>query len=527
MRRHLFSSLILLSAALLGSSCKGSSPVSPEAAGTVVVFNATLAGSRDLAEFYARERGIPEDHLIGLSVPVDEEISRKDYDEGIAVPIREEFIRRGWWMATRDMLQRTIVYASSIRYAVLIRGIPLKISQTSGYPGDAKSQPDPYGGVNAASVDSELSVAGLFTPQISGMLDNPMGPEFPNQGTRPPAPPGLLLVTRLDGPDDASVRRMILNGINAERTGLWGWGYTDLRSTSETGYARGEKWITEAGDAMRRHGIPVITDDLPETFQEGFPVTDAAAYIGWYYEHINGPFAPASFRFIPGAVSVHLHSFSASTLRDPAKGWCGPFVARDAGATLGNVYEPYLPFTTNLGLFERGLLDGKILAEAFYEAQPVLSWMSVCIGDPLYRPYARFSDPPITVSEKNPWIDYRRIILAHDGDVIASSKELTLRARETGLSLYMEALGNAQAVAGYDKEAEKSFSEAAVLEKNPDIRFRLLLEETRAMEKQRDQAGAITLLKAALGVEQSPARRTLLRTWIERMSPSKPAPSKI
>lgn len=508
---------VLLLSVLCCSSCHGEPVISPEVRATAVIFNAKSPGSRDLALFYAARRGIPEDHLIGLDLPTSEEIGRKEYDALIAAPLRGEFVKRGWWLTTRDMLQRTIVYASTIRYVVLMRGIPLKIAQTSEYPGDAKIQPDPYGGVNGASVDSELCVAGLFTPQISGVLNNPLHADPPASEAKQPVPPGLLLVTRLDGPDDDSVRGMILDGIRAEQQGLWGWGYTDLRATDETGYIRGEKWITGAGEELRRHGVPVITDDLPETFQEGFPITDAAAYFGWYADHINGPFAADPFRFVPGAVAVHLHSFSASTLRDPLKGWAGPLVARGAGATLGNVYEPYLPFTTNLELFARGLLSGKNLALSFYEAQPVLSWMSVCLGDPLYRPYARFSDPAPEVVD-NPWIDYRRIILAHDGNVVAAGGDLTRRSRETGRSLYLEALGNAQMASGENRKAEKSFSEASVLEKSPDIRFRLLLEEARAMEKQREQVSAIPLLKAALGSEASPARRTLLRAWIDRMT---------
>ena len=50
----------------------------------------------------------------------------------------------------------------------------------------------------------------------------------------------------------------------------------------------------------------------------------------------------ADFRFCPGAVAVHIHSFSAATLRDPLADWAGPLLWRGAAATLGNVYEPYL-----------------------------------------------------------------------------------------------------------------------------------------------------------------------------------------
>ena len=46
-----------------------------------------------------------------------------------------------------------------------------------------------------------------------------------------------------------------------------------------------------------------------------------------------------------GAVALHIHSFSAPTLRSDSAGWCGPFVARGVTATVGNVFEPYLDLT--------------------------------------------------------------------------------------------------------------------------------------------------------------------------------------
>ena len=44
-----------------------------------------------LAKFYAQQRGIPRDHLIGLACSTEEEISREEYDTTIAEPLREDF----------------------------------------------------------------------------------------------------------------------------------------------------------------------------------------------------------------------------------------------------------------------------------------------------------------------------------------------------------------------------------------------------------------------------------------------------
>jgi hypothetical protein len=94
------------------------------------------------------------------------------------------------------------------------------------------------------------------------------------------------------------------------------------------------------------------------------------------------------FRFPPGAIALHIHSFSASTLRTSNRGWAGPLVARGVTATVGNVFEPYLQFTHRPNLFLRALARGATLVDAAYFSLQVLSWQAIVIGDPLYRPFA-------------------------------------------------------------------------------------------------------------------------------------------
>ena len=510
MMKRLFLAITLMA----GGFLRGASPAE-DAAAVVVIYNPSAPGAKVLADFYCASRGIDPSHEIALPAPLSEEISREEYDLSIATPLRRELISRGAWLVTLDMMNRPILYASTIRYAALIRGIPLRIRECEKYPGDSKIQPDPYGGCNAASVDSEISVLGLFSPQISGTLQNPLYRESEGTGGDSTPPLGMLFVSRLDAPTIDAVKSMISNGIKAEKEGLWGWGYADLRPVESRGYELGDQWIKASREAIRRNGIPVITDDLPGTFQPGFPVTDAAAYYGWYAENVDGPFAHPGFRFVPGGVAVHLHSYSASTLRDPKKGWVAPLVMHGASASLGNVREPYLPFTTNLGIFAASLLSGRNLAESYYAAQPVLSWMSICVGDPLYRPYAAWHEG--LEATPSVWSDYRSIVLAHGGDVLAAAADLKSRSEETKQSLYLEALGAAQMDAGAYADAGTSFKQAATFSKDPAISFRLLLEQARAVEKQGRGHDAAGLLNEHLRSFTLPDQQSLLRSWIKRM----------
>jgi hypothetical protein len=51
---------------------------------------------------------------------------------------------------------------------------------------------------------------------------------------------------------------------------------------------------------------------------------------------------------------------------------------------MGCVYEPYLTGTPNVAAFlARWLADGFTFGEAAWDAQPVLSWQTTVIGDPL------------------------------------------------------------------------------------------------------------------------------------------------
>ena len=503
-----------------------------DAAATVVVYNTKDPESRLLADFYCEARQIDPTHQIGVAAPLTEEISRADFEKSIEGPLLCEFVNRGYWQFSHDSSGRLQLSEARITYLVLMRGMPLKISPCAASPDGStaptgSNTPTPPGpalsadpaSCNSASLDSELSVMGYFHHPINGPMRNPYCINESKPLTQSQIPGNLIMVARLDAPTADDVKRMISDGIRIEKEGLWGWGVTDLRSISEGIYRMGDDWIRTAASIMRQQGIPVLGDDLPETFQEGYPLTEVSGYYGWYAANVEGPFADPRFRFLPGALGFHIHSSSACTLRDPKSGWTGPLITHGAAASLGNVYEPYLGITTNLGTLARMLVTGHNLAESYYAAQPVLSWMSVLVGDPLYRPYARLTDPSALPGTK--WIDYHRIILAHKGSVLDAAADLARRARELHESLYLEALGAAQYDAGRLSEAMASFQGAATLSKDPTVSLRLVLEQSRTLEKMGHRIDAISLLANALTKDHSLSEKRLLLNWMHRLDPGR------
>jgi uncharacterized protein (TIGR03790 family) len=380
--RQLFFSLVLVSALI---SRGLAAPQSQLASATLVVCNRDIPESKELAEFYASSRSIPASHIVELSCSPSEYVERVEYDRTIAEPLRKKFEENGWWKTASDANGHKRVVSNQIRFVVLMRGIPLKINEAYNYPGDVRLSTE-EGDKNEAAVDSEVAALGYYSTQVSGTVSNPYY-RSSKRITDPGVDPRMMVVARLDGPDAADVRRMIKDSLKAENEGLRGRVYIDARGITSGFYATTDGWLHAVARAARAAHQPVVLDDRPELFPQGFPMIEAIIYFGWYSEQVKGVFEDPSFRFKPGAIAVHIQSGSAATVRNANSNWVGPLIKRGAAASLGNVTEPrrYIP---ELDIFYDRLLAGWTFGESAYDASPVLSWMYTYVGDPLYRPFA-------------------------------------------------------------------------------------------------------------------------------------------
>lgn len=358
------------------------------AAETAVVFNPDFPGSAELAAYYAAKRHIPKERVIGLRCSQEDSISRGEFEAQLRGPLLHLFESRHWWHAelpapgkslTGDGIPSPMALSSKVRVLVLMRGVPFQIRRAAQKPKQSEE--------DEASVDSELTVLGLTKPPVKGGLRNPY---FDQQSRFPYAQnsSGLLIVGRLDGPDDPTVKRMIDDALDAEQNGLLGRAVIDL-AQKPGAYQEGEDWLKNSADAYRRAGIPVFIDRSEAVLREGWPLPDTILYFGWYTDHISGALASPTFHFKRGAIACHLHSFSASIIRAHDKAWAGPLLSHGAAVTFGNVFEPYLALTLHFDIFNRRLLEGFTVGEAAWNATPALSWMNVVLGDPLYRPFGK------------------------------------------------------------------------------------------------------------------------------------------
>jgi uncharacterized protein (TIGR03790 family) len=502
-------------------------PVSAEtslAPATIVVFNKDVPESIELAKYYAKKRGIAQDHLVGLTCSKAEEISRDEYDLTIRNPLRAAFQEKKWWTLHEVRGGQTTITANSIRFVALIKGMPLKIRAATDYPGDKPGAP-PIANRNDAAVDSELAVLGAFTSQISGVLPNPYFQsyraitDFENSA--------LMLVCRLDAPSGTTVRRMIDDAIETEKTGLWGRAFVDGAHNTGQGLGVGDSWLAEIPGQLHKAGIPVIYDDLPELFPDGYPMTDCALYFGWYAGAMAGPFTQPDFRFVPGAIAVHIHSYSASTLKYENERWAGPLLSKGAAATIGNVYEPYLQLTSHLNVFSDRLLHGFTFAESAYMSVQTLSWMSVMVGDPLYRPYAawlRIEEKPETEKSSSDWKAYHEFATKNgsrpEAEFRAQARQFAARTRNAPM---LEDLGLIEAAAGNFAAASACFDQARTIYTKRDDILRAVLHEANALAKDNKPKRGLDLIRSVLRIVSDAPASALLKKLEMELRAAKPA----
>lgn len=378
-----------------------------EAEEVLVVVNQRMAGSEALARYYMNKRQIPENNLLRLPLTLEETMSREEFDTALKKKLASAIARR--------KPERT-------EAVVLLHGVPLKVEapqptweeaeelrrlrleearsakgQTSGGETFTTIKKDLKSRIETllkhdqrASVDSELAlVKREASYPLSGWLENPFFLGFQGQELTI-SRDEVVLVCRLDGPDAATVRRLIDDSLEGEKNGLQGRACFDARWPRPTervglgGYQRYDLSLHRAAEVAARR-LPTTLDSREELFSGG-DCPDAALYAGWYS---LGRYIDA-FSWNRGAIAYHIASSECTTLRDrTSSAWCINLLDRGVAATIGPVHEPYVQAFPLPELFFGLLLQGHLsLGEAYLVSLPFLSWQMVLVGDPLYRPFA-------------------------------------------------------------------------------------------------------------------------------------------
>jgi uncharacterized protein (TIGR03790 family) len=436
---------------------------------------------------------VPKENIFGFALTTNEEISRVEFRESLETPLAKALENSHLWHIGSTIVPATTnkprhvewrVTQSKIRYLALCYGVPLRISEASNIREEGYENLRPELRRNVAAVDSELAFLPMSETKlpIGGPLRNwTFG--VTNTALLHPTN-GILLVTRLDGPNSAIARGLVDKALEAETNGLWGRAYFDIRNTTEPGMKQGDDWIRGAYEICRRLGFETLIDTNGGTFPADFPMSQIAVYMGWYTEHVSGPFVQPKVEFMPGAFAYHLHSYSGHTLRSTNTHWVGPLLAKGVTCTMGCVDEPYLAGTPDVAVFAaRFLYQGFSFGEAACASQSVLSWQTTVVGDPLYRPFAKNPDlqHQEMVRQKSKFLDWSWLRLINvnlangksPAELVALLEQLPVRKESSILS---EKLGGLYAVQGKPASAVHAYEEALHLAPTPQQRIRVTLE---------------------------------------------------
>ena len=458
----------------------------------IVVYNRRLPESKSLAEYYAQHRQVPTNQVFGFDLTTNEDMTRAEFRDGLQRPLAKILVDRKLWKTGSIIIPPTngqprrvdlVVSQSKIRYAVLCYGVPLRITEDANLKEENAERLRPEMRRNEAAVDSELVLLPLIEQKLplAGPLRNPVFGVTNNALLHPTN--GVLLVSRLDGPNPLVARGLVDKAMEAETNGLWGRAYFDLRGTTDPGYKIGDDWIRNASEICRRLGFETIVDENPGTFPAGFPMSQIAIYIGWYDEHVSGPLARPKVEFMPGAFAYHLHSFSARSLRTTNQYWVGPLLAKGATISMGCVFEPFLTGTPDVAVFTLRLLyDGFSFGEAAVASQPVLSWQTTIVGDPLYRPFRVSADQlqDSLLQRRNKLVEWYFLRLVNINlaqgkqiaDCAAFLEQLSLARQSAVLT---EKLGDLYLALGKPSSAVHEYVAALTDDPSPQQRLRLRL----------------------------------------------------
>ncbi len=330
-----------------------------------VVVNDRVPESVRTGEYYCERRGVPGTMVVRVSTAPDEVIARPAFEKEILEPVAA-FVKAH----------------PAVLYVVTTYGVPLKIPETDAADDDSIEKGF-VGGRDFAAVDQELACIPMGTWETKGIVNNPYF-----QKSEPiSAALRRLVVGRLDGPTPEIARELVDRALLGERFGLEGKAYLDTRGiTSNDGYGYRDGLNRRSAEVFAKYGLPCHHDDAPEVLDLS-AFDDVVLYDGWYTGDYSFTKDPA-FRFRPGAVAIHLHSFAASTVRSATANWVGPLVAHGAAASVGTVWEPLtLGFPVSPILFDRWLA-GHTLGESVAMADACLSWQAILLGDPLYSPFS-------------------------------------------------------------------------------------------------------------------------------------------
>lgn len=355
----------------------------------LVVYNADVPASLDVADYYMARRGIPQSQKCAISPPATEFVFWDEFDSTIKTPIRNCLNAVG----REQILYVVFAYQTPFRLYDVPVGRAAEIRSVDQHIADIW---DEYSSNNDILFTEHPYYA---ASQSQGNFYQPFV-SLADYRARPGAKT-IYSVWRLDAASDSLAKGLVDQALAAEAGGLSGRGCFDRNRGDmsgyflDRGYLAGDWDIHRAAEIARQAGFAVTEDEQEAEF--GTPPApprcdNAALYAGWYsLNNYND-----AFTWNTGAVGFHLDSASALNPHGGTN-WAANAIKRGITVTSGAVAEPYLEGLAHADGVFRNLFEGASVGDAFLRNTAYLKWMIINLGDPLYRPFpnglAPFNSP--------------------------------------------------------------------------------------------------------------------------------------
>lgn len=342
----------------------------------LVVYNAGVPESKDVARYYMSKRAIPASNICKISVSSNDQVKQAEYDTNVKRPIQKCLEAAG-----RDKI---LYIVFSYHTPWLLEMVPgtyaldqfIADAWDEYLPERAAEEPEvqPYFGRAESEGD-------LYEPYV------PLAEYRARTNAR-----RIYSVWRLDAASATVAKGLVDKALYAEANGLSGNACFDRRTDPTTsvydfGYGQGDWDIHQAAEFARRAGFPVVEDAHAEEFGTApapLRCDHAALYAGWYaLNHYND-----AFSWNPGAIGIHLDSASATNPRGGAN-WAANAIARGITVTAGATTEPYLDNLPHPDQALWYLFHGANVGDALLRSERLLKWRIINVGDPLYRPFPK------------------------------------------------------------------------------------------------------------------------------------------
>ncbi len=309
-----------------------------------VIINTNDPVSVSVGEYYAEQRGLPDENVIRVQVPTDSDVLARDDFE----PIRQQ----------------------------------IEADTPDGVQAYALTFIKPYR-VDCMSITTAVAVGGFDDKYCSSPCATTATVDYYNSAsTRPYDDHEIRPTMVLGGVDEAEGRALVDRGIAAEASFPGGRGHFVKTSDS----ARSVRWydFQSLATAWAQNGEfePVYTDDAN--------TIEGDDQVLFYFTGLASVSGIDTNTYVPGAVADHLTSYGGKLTATGGQMSIMRWLEAGATGSYGTVVEPcnYTQKFPHVSVFLSHYFRGETLVEAYWKSVQ-MPGEGIFVGDPLARPWGR------------------------------------------------------------------------------------------------------------------------------------------